>query len=216
MQYRVISTGSPCLYGSQPLSVVFGCTTATFGAELQVSMGPRHDLSFCGCKTAWLASEILVSFGRSPHVRFLDAKQRLLDQNNKSLRVPDKSCLLCMENSNFSIRITSLYMSLPSSVVFACKTAHFGPEFQVSMGRSPHLRFLHAKQRVLAQNYKSLWVPDLTCPCVQSKRRDLHQNIKSILVPALICGFVIAKQRLYDQTYKSVWVSDLICSFEHT
>ena len=121
-----------------------------------------------------------------------------------------------MENSNFSTRITSLYVSQPSSVVFACKTAHFGPEFQVSMGPSLHLRFLHAKQRVLAQNYKSLWVPDLTCPCVQSKRRDLQQNIKSILVPALIYGFVLAKQRLYDQTYKSVWVPDLICSFEHT
>ena len=92
MQYSVISTRGTCLYGSEPLSVVFGCTTATFGAELQVSMGPRHDLSFCGCKTAWLASEILVSMGPSPHVWFLDAKQRLLDQNNKSLRVPDKSC----------------------------------------------------------------------------------------------------------------------------
>ena len=87
-------------------------------------------------------------------------------------------------------------MFQPSSVVFACKTAHFGPEFQVSMGPSPHQRFLHAKQRVLAQNYKSLWVPDLTCPCEQSKRRDLHRNIKSILVPALISGFVLAKQRL--------------------
>ena len=92
MQYSVISTRITCLYGSQPLSMVFGCTTATFGAELQVSMGPRHDLSVCGCKTAWLASEVLVSMGPSPHVWFLDAKQRLLDQNNKSLRVPDKSC----------------------------------------------------------------------------------------------------------------------------
>ena len=196
MHYSVISTGIPFLYGSQPLSVVFGSTTATFGAELQVSMGPRYDLSFCECKTAWVASEVLVSMGPSPHVWFLDAKQWLLEQNNKSLRVPDKAVVLCMENSNFSTWITSLYVSQPSSVVFACKTAHFGPEFQVSMGPSPHLRFLHAKQRVLAQNYKSLWVPDLTCPCVQSKRRDLHQNIKSILVPALICGFVLAKQRL--------------------
>ena len=196
MQYSVISTWIPCLYGSQPLSVVFGCTTATFGAELQVSMGPRHDLSFCGFKTAWLASEILVSMGPSPHVWFLDAKQRLLEQNKKSLRVPDKSCRFVHENSNFSTWITSLYVFQPSSVAFARKTAHFGPEFQVSMGPSPHLRFLHAKQRVLAPNYKSLWVPDLTYPCVQSKRRDLHQNIKSILVPALICGFVLAKHRL--------------------
>ena len=92
MQYSVISTGITCLYGSQPLSVVFGCTTATFGAEKQVSMGPRHDLSFCGFKTAWLASELLVSMGPTPHVWFLDAKQRLLDRNNKSLWAQDITC----------------------------------------------------------------------------------------------------------------------------
>ena len=153
-------------------------------------------LWFCACKTATLALELLVSMGPSPHLCFLHAKQRLLDQSNKSLRVPDKTCRFVHGNSNFSTWITSLYVPQPSSVVFACKTAHFGPEFQVSMGPSPHLRFLNAKQRDLAQNYKSLWVPDLTCPCVHSKRRDLHQDIKSMLVPALICGFVLAKQRL--------------------
>ena len=70
-------------------------------------------------------------------------------------------------------RITSLYGSQPSSVVFACKTATFGPDIHVSMGPGhhlslfacntayfapellvsmgpcPHLRFLHAKQRLL-------------------------------------------------------------------
>ena len=68
-----------------------------------------------------------------------------------------------MQNSVISTWFTSAHVSQPSSVVLACKTAHFGPEFQVSMGPSPHLRFLQAKQRVLAQNYKSLLVPDLTC-----------------------------------------------------
>ena len=97
--------------------------------------------------------------------------------------------IFCMYNSVPSIRNTSLHGSQPSSVVFACKTAHFGPEFQVSLGPSPHLRFLHTKQRVLSQNYKSLWVPDLTYPFVQSKRPDLHQNIKSILVPAHFSDF---------------------------
>ena len=92
MQKSVPSIRSTSLHGSQPSRVVFGCKTATYGPEKQVSMGPRHDLSFCGCKTAWLASEILVSKGRSLHVWFLDAKQRLLEQNNKSLRVADKSC----------------------------------------------------------------------------------------------------------------------------
>ena len=119
MQYSVISTGIPWLYGSQPLSVVFGCTTATFGAELQVSMGPRHDMSFCGCKTAWLATEKLVSMGPSPHVWFLDAKQWLLDRNNKSLWVPDITCRCVHENSVIRTRISSLYVSQASSVVLS-------------------------------------------------------------------------------------------------
>ena len=67
-QYSVISTRMTCLYGSQPFSLVFACKTAEFGAELQVSMGPR------------------------PHLSFLDAKQRLFDQNNKSQLVPDITC----------------------------------------------------------------------------------------------------------------------------
>ena len=91
-QYSVISTRITCLYRSQPLSVIFACKTATFGAEFQGFMGPRHDLSFCACKTAWLASEWLVSMSPSPHVWFLDAKQCLLDRNNKSLWVPDITC----------------------------------------------------------------------------------------------------------------------------
>ena len=40
------------------------------------------------------------------------------------------------------------------------------------MGRSPRLSFLEAKQRLLDQNNKSLWVPDMTCRFVHAKRRD--------------------------------------------
>ena len=64
------------------------------------------------------------------------------------------------------------------------------------MGHSPHLWFLEAKQRLLDQNNKSVWVPDLTCRFVHAKQRDLQQNDKSIWVPALICGFVHGKQGL--------------------
>ena len=52
MQYSVISTRITCLYGSQLFSVVFSFETASFGAEIQVCVGPRHNLSFCACKTA--------------------------------------------------------------------------------------------------------------------------------------------------------------------
>ena len=119
MQYSVISTGIPCLYGSQPLSVVFGCTTATFGAELQVSMGPRQNLSFCAWKTATLAPELLVSMCPSPHLWFLHAQQRILDQNFKSLWDPVLICGFCMPNSDFRTRLTSLYGSQTSSVVLS-------------------------------------------------------------------------------------------------
>ena len=49
------------------------------------------------------------------------------------------SDVLCIQNSDFSVRITSLYVSQPSYVAFACKTATLGPELKVSMGPRPHL-----------------------------------------------------------------------------
>ena len=71
----------------------------------------------------------------------------------------------------------------------ACKTTCLDPELLVSMGPSPHLWFLHVKQRILEQNYKSLGVPDLTNRFVHAKQRDLHQIDMSIWVPHLICCF---------------------------
>ena len=192
MQYSVISTISTCLYGSQ---CSFACKTATFGAELQLSMGPRPHLSFSACKTAWIASEILVSMDPCPHLWFLDAKQRLFDQNYKSLFVPVLTSTLCMQNSMICISMTSLYGFQPSPVFFSrksatlgpylqvcigprphmwfctCKTATLGLELQVYVGPRPHMWFLHAKQRLLDQNNKSLWVPDMTCRFVHVQER---------------------------------------------
>ena len=102
-------------------------------------MDPRDHLSFCACNTAWLANKILVSIGTSHYLWFLQAKQRLLDQNNKSLWVPDIPCRFVNAKIGISTRITSPYGSQPSSVVFACKTATFG------------------------RAYKTPWVSDLTC-----------------------------------------------------
>ena len=48
--------------------------------------------------------------------------------------------VLWMQNSVINTRGTSLNRSQPSSVVFACKTAPFGTELQVSIG--PILRLL--------------------------------------------------------------------------
>ena len=116
MHNNVISTRITSLYWSQPSSVVYACKIATFGPELKVSMGPRphllfwahvtvclaqeyqdymgssRHLWFCACKTATLEPELQISVGPRPHLWFFHAKQRLLDQNNKSLWVPDMTC----------------------------------------------------------------------------------------------------------------------------
>ena len=57
MQKNVISIRITSLYGSQPSSVVFVRKTATFGSELQVSMGPKLRLLMCESKTAYLDPE---------------------------------------------------------------------------------------------------------------------------------------------------------------
>ena len=109
----VLSTRTKRLYGFQPSSVVLYVKRATLGLGLQVCMGPRPHLWFwalitaclaqdyigsrphlwfCACKTASLGLELQVSVGPRPHLWFLHAKQRLLDQNNKSQCFPDMTC----------------------------------------------------------------------------------------------------------------------------
>ena len=85
----------------------------------------------------------------SPHLWFLQAKQRLSDPNSKSLCVPDITCSF-----------------VPP---MQCDLA---PELHVSMGPSPSQWFLHSKQRLLEQNYKSVWDPDLTSRFVIANLRD--------------------------------------------
>ena len=54
-----------------------------------------------------------------------------------------------MPKNVISIRITTLYGSKPSFVIFACKTATLGPELQVSIGARSHLRFFAFKTGTL-------------------------------------------------------------------
>ena len=55
-----------------------------------------------------------------------------------------------MQNNVISIRITSLYWFQPSFVVFACKTATFGSELEVSIDPRHHLCFIAFKTATLA------------------------------------------------------------------
>ena len=105
------------LYGSQPSFVAFACITTWLASESLVSMGPRPHMSFCAIKTMWLASELLVSMCPRLHL-----------------------CLL-YANSDFRSRITSLYGSQISPIVFFIRNSAFSTELQVSICPSPHLWF---------------------------------------------------------------------------
>ena len=161
------------LYVSQPSFVPFAGKTAPFGSELQVSIGPRHHLSFCACKTFWLAPqlldskgprphlsfcacktiwlawEILVSMSPNPHLWFFHAKQRLLDQNDMSLWVPDFIFRFCMQNSDFWIRITSLYGSQTSPMFFCIQNSDFSTRIVSLYGSQPLSAFFAYKTGTL-------------------------------------------------------------------
>ena len=55
-------------------------------------MGFSPHLWFCACKKVALGPELHVSVSPRPHMWFFQAKQRLLEQNNKSLGVTDMTC----------------------------------------------------------------------------------------------------------------------------
>ena len=146
MRNSVISIGITLLYGSQSSSVVFGCKTTSLWVPALT------------CGFVHLKQRLLDGNNKSLWVpvitcRFVYAKQRELHQNDKSVWVPALICVfLSIQNSDFRTRLTSLYLSQPSSVVFASKTATFGPAS------------------------KSLSVPNLTCQFVRTKQRDQNQN----------------------------------------
>ena len=142
MQNNVISVRYASIHRSQPLLEVFVSKTATFGLELQVSMGPRLHLWLFAFKTATLAPELQVSMGPSPHLLFCAFTTATLTQVLIVSMGPRPSpVVLYMQNRVICTRITSLYGSHPSFVDFACKTATLALELQVSTGPSPHLWF---------------------------------------------------------------------------
>ena len=170
MQNSVISTRITSLHVSLPSSVDFASKTASFGSELPVSMGPRPHLWFFAFKAATFAPEFQVSMEPSPHLWFCAFTTATLWHELIVSMGPWPHL------SFWACKIAWLAPDLLVSIgprshlsFFACKTVRLAPELLVSMGSSPHLWILHAKQRLLDQNYKSLWDPDLTYGfCIQS------------------------------------------------
>ena len=154
---------------------------------------------FCGfcIRNSAFWTRISSLYGSQTSSVILSTHNCVLNTGIKTLYVFQPSpVVLCMQNSDFSTWIASLYGSQTSSVFFACKTAPFGPEKQISMSPihhlsfcacntawlppelfvsmdpNPYLWFLHSKQRLFDSNNKSLRVPDITCRFVHAIQRN--------------------------------------------
>ena len=191
----VLSTRIKRQYGFQPSPVVLCMQTATLALESHavlwlVSIVPCPHLWFLHAKQRLLEPELYDSLWDPDHTTcndsvistritlwvalicgFVRCKRATLEA--QVCMGPRPHLFLCMQNSVPSIRITSLYGSLPSSVVFGCKTANLvQPDLQVSMGSRPHLWFCALKTATLELRIASLYgFQDLTCDFVHAKQR---------------------------------------------
>ena len=77
-------------------------------------MDPSPQLWVCAFTTATLWPELIVSMGPSAHLWYFHSKQRLHHENCKSLWIPALICGFCIQNCDFWIRMTSLYVSQAS------------------------------------------------------------------------------------------------------
>ena len=110
--------------------------------------------------------------------------------------------VLCMQNSDFRARITSLCWSQTWPVLCACTTVCLASDLLVSMGPRPHLWYLIAKQRLLVQHYKTVWVPDLTYRFVHAKQ---HSGVEDAILHAKTTGGVLDQQRLVILVKKTLF-----------
>ena len=126
MQNSDFRTRLTSVYGSQTSSVVLSTPNSVLSTRIKRQYGFQPSPVVLCMQTATLVLELLVSIVPFPHLKFLHANQRLLDQNYMSLWVQDITCRFV-----------------------ACITAPFGTELQVSMGSSPHLWFCALKTATL-------------------------------------------------------------------
>ena len=173
-------------------------------------MGPRHDLSFCAFTTAWLA---LGSMGPSPHLWFLHAKQRLLDQSTSLLGYQTSSVVLCMQNSVICTRIKRLYGFQLSPVVLCMQNSDFRTRI-ISLWRRIDPTCCFCKQNNdfwtrITSPYGSQTSPVIFC---------LQNSVSSFRITSLYGSqsssvFLHSKQLLLDPNNKSLLVPDITCRF---
>ena len=195
-QNRVICTRNTSLHGSQTSPVVLCTKTEWFEPEILISMGPRPHLSFCACKTTWLASESLVSIGPSPYLWVFHEKSDFRTRITSLYGSQTSPIVFCMQNNVISIRITSLYGSQLSSVFFCMQNSDLWIRIKSLYGSQTSPVDLWMQNSVPTSRMTLIYLsqPSSVVLCIQNS-----SSIKEILValgPSPHLWFLYAKQRL--------------------
>ena len=151
--------------------------------------------------------------GPSPHLWFLHAKQRLLDQYTSLYGFQTSPVVLCMQNSVICTRISSLHGFQPSSVVLCMQNSDFRTRHTSLYGSQSSSVVLSTHNGVLStrikRQYGSQPSPVVLCMQTPSLALDLLDSIG----PSPHLRFLQSNQRLLDQNCMSVWVPDVTCDF---
>ena len=178
--------------------------------------------------------------GPSPPLWLLHAKQRLFDQNYKSLWVPALIYGFCMQNCDFWLRNTSLYGSQTSSVDLWMRNSAYSTriintqESKTSpvvlcmqnnvisirntslYGSLPSYAVFAFKTATLGPELQVSMVPRPHLRCFVLKAATLAPKLKVSMGASPHLWFLHAKRRLLDQKYKSLWVPDFAKGFSHS
>ena len=130
-----------------------------------------------------LASELLVSMGPNTHRWLLHAKQLLWTRITNLYGSQRSPVVLCMQYNVISNRITCLYRSQPLSVVFAGKTATFGPEQTSLYGSQTSPAVLCMQYSVISTRITSLYGSQLSSVVFASKTAPFLPELQVCMGP---------------------------------
>ena len=136
------------LYGSKTSPVILCMQNILISTRITSLHGSQTSPVVLCLQNSVISNRITSLHGSQTSPVLLCIQNNVIRIRITRLWVPALICGFYKQNSDFWIRITSLYRSQPTFVAFTCKTATFGSELQVSMGPSPHLWFLQSKQQL--------------------------------------------------------------------
>ena len=187
MQNSMISTRITSLHGSQTSPVVSCMQNNVIRFRNTSFYGPQPSSVVYACKTATLGPELQVSMGPRPHLFFF------------------------IQNSDFSIGITSLYGSHTAPVVLCMKNGVISTRKTSLQGSQTSPVVLCMQNSVISPRTTSLHVSQTSLLFRECKTMWLGSELLVSMGPSPHLWFSHGKQRLLDQIYISLRVPVFAC-----